>query len=321
MKARLAAFLAVLLLVVGGGVMVNEAAHGAEKTKGVIGISLLTQTNPFFVEMGQAMKAEAAKNGMEVIITSGEFDPAKQKDQVADFVVKRVSAIILCPCDSKAIGTSIAEANKAGIPVFTADIAALGGPGVKVISHIATDNLGGGRLAAKAMIQALKGNGKVAILDHPEVESVILRTKGFEEEIAKHNDSGAGKIEIVAKLPGGGAKDKSFKAAEDILQAHPDLNGIFAINDPSALGAVAALEKAGKLAQVKVIGFDGMPEGKQAIKQGKVYGDPVQFPDKIGAQAVDSVVKYLAGDDVPPQSLIPTALYYQEDAQKDASLK
>lgn len=289
-----------------------------QKPKATIGVSLLTLTNPFFVDLGNAMKDEAAKNGMEVILTAGEFDVAKQKNQVADFIVKRVDAIVLCPCDSKAIGTSIAEANKAGIPVFTADIAALSG---KVVSHVATDNYGGGKEAAKAIIEALGGTGKVAILDHPEVESVLLRTKGFEEIIAQHNAAGGGKIEIVAKLPGGGAKDKSFKTAEDILQAHANLDGIFAINDPSALGAVAALEKAGKAGRVKVVGFDGMPEGKQAIKSGKIYADPIQFPDRIGRQTVQAIVKYMAGDDVPRQILIPTALYRKADAEKDQTLK
>jgi len=289
-------------------------APAADKKKTVIGVSLLTMTNPFFRDLGEAMKVEAAKHGMEVVLTSGEFDAAKQHNQVADFIVKHVDAIVLSPCDSKAVGTAIEEANKAGIPVFTADIAALGG--AKVVSHVATDNYGGGKLAATAMIEALGGTGKVAILDYPEVESVIMRTKGFEEELKAQN----AKIEIVAKLPGGGAKDKSFKAAEDVLQAHPDIRGIFAINDPSALGAVAALEKAGKTT-VQVVGFDGQPEGKQAIKAGKIYADPVQFPEKIGTQCVQNIVKYLAGDDVPPQVLIPTALYRKADAAKDGTLK
>src|SRR5687768_1538784 len=310
--------LAVLVIACATPAPARGAADKPARPKPVIGVSLLTLTNPFFLELGEAMKEEAAKHGMEVVLTAGEFDVAKQRNQVNDFIVRRVSAIVLCPCDSKAIGTAIADANKAGIPVFTADIASLADPKTaKVEGHVATDNLGGGRLAAKAVIEALGGSGKVAVLDFPEVESVLLRTKGFEEEIAKHNAAGKGTIRVVTKLPGGGAKDKSFKATEDILQAHPDLNGIFAINDPSALGAVAALEKAGKLAAVKVIGFDGQPEGKQAIRDGKIYADPIQFPDKIGRQAIGLVVKYVNGDDVPKETLIPTALYRKADAEKD----
>ena len=297
-----------------------QSVLAAPVKKAQIGVSLLTLTNPFFRDLGEAMKDEAAKHGMEVILVSGEFDAAKQRNQVADFIVKRSAAIVLSPCDSKAVGTAIAEANKAGIPVFTVDIAALAG-GVKVVSHVATDNLGGGRLAAQAIIEALGGVGKVAILDHPEVESVMLRTKGFEEELAKQKQEKGVNIQVVAKLPGGGTKDKSFRAAEDLMQAHPELNGIFAINDPSALGAVAALEKSGKLAQVKVVGFDGMPEGKQAIKAGQIYADPIQFPDKIGRIAVQTIRKYLDGDDVASETLIPTALYRKADAEKDPALK
>ena len=117
------------------------------KKKATIGVSLLTMTNPFFRELGDAMKEEAAKNNMDVILTAGEFDPAKQHHQVSDFITRRVDAIVLSPCDSKSIGTAIAEANKAGIPVFTVDIAALAS-GAKVVSHVATDNFGGGRMAA-----------------------------------------------------------------------------------------------------------------------------------------------------------------------------
>src|SRR5207302_6635623 len=141
-----------------------------------------------------------------------------------DFIVKKVAGIVLTPCDSKAIGPAIKEANDAGIPVFTADIACLA-PGVKVVAHIATDNYGGGKEAAKAMIEALgEGGGKIAILDHKIVESCILRVKGFKEVLDDHNTKAkSGKIDIVAELNGGGAKDIGYKAAEDVLQAHPDL--------------------------------------------------------------------------------------------------
>lgn len=289
----------------------------AADSKPKLGVSLLTLTNPFFRDLAEGMKAEAAKHGMEVVVVSGEFDAARQRNQVADFIVQRFAAIILSPCDSKAVGTAIAEANAAGIPVFTVDIAALGGG--KVVCHVATDNLGGGRLAAQALIEALGGRGKVAILDHPEVESVILRTRGFEEELARQTREKGVTMKVVARLPGGATKDKSFKAAEDLLQAHPDLDGIFAINDPSALGAVAALEKANRLARVKVVGFDGMPEGKAAIRAGQVYADPVQFPDRIGRTAVQQIRKYLDGDDVPKEILIPTALFRKADAEKEAA--
>ena len=148
-----------------------------------------------------------------------------------------------------------------------------------------------------------------------------LRVKGFREVIDAHNASGAAKIDLVMELDGGGAKDVGYKAAEDALQATPDLRGIFAINDPSALGARAALEKANKTAQVVIVGFDGQPEGKQAIKEGKIYADPIQFPDRMGIEIVRAIVMHSKGEDVPKEMLIPTSLYRKADGEKDASLK
>src|SRR5579862_247926 len=272
----LAAFLLSLVL----AASVSAQSASATKPVKIIGVSVLATNNPFFVEMGNSMRDEAAKQGAEVILTSADLSVTRQQGQVADFISKRVNAIVLCPADSKAIGTSIAEARAAGIPVFTADIAAIS-EGDSVICHVATDNHAGGREAGQAMIQALGGNGSVAILDHPEVESVMLRTKGFTEVIDEYNRSGKGKIEIVAVIPCRGGNWQAYVVATELLKAHPDINGVFAINDPSALGAVLAIEQSGKSGQIKVIGFDAQPQGRKAIKEGKIWGDPVQYPDKI----------------------------------------
>ena len=298
------------------------AAGTAGQSRGVIGVSVLTLTNPFFKVIGDNITTEMRKAGYDTVVVSGEFDVANQQRQVRDFIVSKAAAIVLCPCDSKAIGPVIQEANAAGIPVFTADIACLA-PDAKVVSHIATDNYGGGKQAGEAMIEALgEAGGKVVILDFKAAESCLLRVKGFKEVIDAHNaDRESGKIEIVAELPGDGQKDKGYRAAEDALQAHPDLAGIFAINDPSALGARAALEKAEKADQVKLIGFDGQPEGKEAIRDGKIFADPIQHPDQIGITTAQSILKYLEGEEVPPEQLIPTKLYKQADGRNDPELK
>ena len=90
--------------------------------------------------------------------------------------------------------------------------------------------------------------------------------------------------------------------------------------DPSALGALGALENAGKADQVVIIGFDGQPEGKQAIKDGKIFADPIQFPDRMGIEVVQAIVKHSKGEEVPPAIWIPTKLYRQEDAAEDPDL-
>ncbi|GDY20095.1 LacI family transcriptional regulator [Verrucomicrobiota bacterium] len=292
----------------------------AAKAKGTIGVSLLTLDNPFFKVIGDNITAEGKKRGYETIVVSGDKDVAKQGNQIKDFIVKKVSAIVLSPCDSKSIIPVIQEANAAGIPVFTVDIPC-NEPGVKIVTQIATDNYGGGKEAGRAMIEALgEAGGKVAVLHFKQAESCQLRVKGFREVIDAHNASGKAKIDIVTELESGGAKDAGYKAAEDALQANGDLRGIFAINDPAALGARAALEKAGKT-QVLIVGFDGQPEGKQAIKDGKIYADPIQFPDKMGVQIVDAIIRHSKGESLPPQMLIPTSLYKKADALKDPELK
>ncbi len=298
------------------------ASQSSAESKGLIAASCITLTNPYFILIKDVMTEEAAKHGYDVVFLSGDQDPAKQANQIKDFIVQKASAIALNPCDSKAVGPSIKEANEAGIPVFTFDIKCQA-PDVEIVSHIATDNFQGGQLAGEAMIEALGAEGgKIVILDYKPAESCIMRVDGFKEVIDKHNAGrDTGKILIMAELPGDGVKDKGFKASEDALQAHPDLAGIFAINDPSGLGAVAALEKAGKLDDVAVIAFDGQPEGKQAIKDGKIYADPVQFPDQIARKTVQAIIDHFDGKDVPEEELIPAALYRQADGLKDPELK
>lgn len=295
-------------------------AAGIE-SKGTIGVSLLTLDNPFFKVIGDNITREGKKHGYEVIVVSGDKDVAKQSNQIKDFIVKKVSAIVLSPCDSKSIVPVIQEANAAGIPVFTVDIPC-NEPGVKIVTQITTDNYGGGKEGGRAMIEALgEAGGKIAVLHFKQAESCQLRVKGFTEVIEAHNASGKAKIDIVTELESGGAKDLGYKAADDALQAHSDLRGIFAINDPAALGARAALEKAGKERQVVIIGFDGQPEGKQAIKDDKIYADPIQFPDKMGIQIVDAIIRHSKGETLPPQILIPTSLYRRADAMMDPNLK
>ena len=302
----------------------DEAATSSDdsaKSKGTIGFSVLTLGNPFFSVIAENVRNEAAKNGYDVIVVDGDRDVQKQANQIDDFLTKGVSAIILNPCDRISIGTAVRKANEAGVPVFTCDLKCVA-EGAKVTSHVGSDNLQGGRLAGDAMIEALgESGGKVLVVHFPQANSCQLRVQGFKEVIGAYNQGlVTGMIEVVAELDGGGVRDEGYKVTEDTLQAHPDLAGIFAINDPSALGARAALEKAGKQDEVKIVAFDGQPEGKQAIKDGKIFADPVQFPDKIGTKTVQLIMAYFNGEEVPEEVLIPTSLYRREDGLNDPSL-
>ncbi len=299
----------------------TEKSAAPSASKGTIGFSTLTLTNPFFKIIADTMTEEARKNGYEVVVVSGDQDVNRQTAQIEDFIVKGVSAIVLNPCDSKAVGTAIRKANEAGIPVFTNDIKYDGTEG-RVECHIATDNAQGGRLAGEAMVKLIgETGGKVAVLHYPDVESCQLRVKGFTEIIDSHNaKEGASQITIAITLNGQGAREAGFAVAKDAIEAHPDMAAIFAINDLSALGARSALEAAGKTEQVRIIGFDGTLEGKQAILKGQIVCDPIQFPDKMGRTTIEMIVKYFDGEKPPEEVLIPSSLYYREDAEKDPEL-
>ena len=306
----------------GGSSEQNSKSENSNGSKGTIGISVLTLGNPFFNVIAEGVKEEAAKHGYDVLVVDGDRDVQKQANQIDDFLTKGVVAIILNPCDRQSIGPAIEKANQAGVPVFTCDLKCVA-EGAEVVSHVGSDNLQGGKLAGEAMIEALGAQGgEVLVIHFPQANSCQLRVRGFEEVIAAYNQGlVAGRIEVVAELDGGGVRDEGYKVTEDTLQAHPDLRGIFAINDPSGLGARAALEKAGKQEQVTIVAFDGQPEGKQAIKDGKIFADPIQFPDLIGKKTVQLMMDYFSGNVVAKEVLIPTELYRQEDGANDPTLK
>ncbi len=256
------------------------------------------------------MRNEAAKYGYALIVVDASRDNAKQQSQVEDFISKRVDAIVLTPYDSQAIGSAIAEANNAGIPVFTADIASASRQG-RVVAHVASDNVQGGYQAGKLICKAVGTSGGVAIVDEPEVTSVQDRVKGFKAALAQLCPG----VTIVADVDSGGTRDKASSDTGDMLQAHRDLKGIFGINDDSALGALAAVKAAGMTGKIAIVGYDATPEARAAIARGDMYGDAIQYPAKIGATTVDVIHGYFGGSTPPPIVKIGVGTYTRADAQ------
>ncbi|MCH5375715.1 MAG: substrate-binding domain-containing protein, partial [Planctomycetes bacterium] len=292
------------------------------ETKGTIGFSALTLKNPFFKIIADSLTAEAKKQGFEVIVNDAERDVNEQSKHIDNYIAQQVTAIVLNPADRIAIGPAVKKANEAGIPVFTCDLQCVA-EDVEIAGHVGTDNYQGGELAGQAMIEAVgETGGQILILHFKQANSCVLRVEGFRKVIDAYNaNRESGKIQIAAELEGGGLRDEGYRATSDALQAHPDLVGIFAINDPSALGAWKALQQAGKADQVKLIGFDGQSEAKQAIKDGHFYADPIHFPEEMGMQTVANFLLYLNGEPFERVQLIPTELYRQSDARQDPELQ
>jgi ABC-type sugar transport system substrate-binding protein len=269
----------------------NRATTNGSK-RPVVGVSLLTETHAFYKELEDGLREEAAARGLDLVIVACEMDPAKQAAQIEDFVAERVSAILVAPCDSSAIGAHLAGPARAHIPVFSADIAVRGGP---VVSHVASDNVQGGRLAAKTLAHLIGDKGRVLVLDQPEVASVQDRVRGFDEEMKNHPG-----IAVVGHPSGAGQRATAMAVMEDMLQAHRDLNGVFGINDDSALGAAAVIEAAGRK-DIVVVGYDATPEAQAAITRGSpLKADVVQYPRRIGKTAIDIIARYLKGETVEP---------------------
>ena len=288
-RLRIVLALAISLIVVGchrGG------ERGAGATRPVVGVSLLTQTHAFYKELEDGLREEANARNLELLIVACEMDPAKQAAQIEDFVAQRVAAILVAPCDSSAIGPHLAGPARARIPVFSADIAVRT---ATVVSHVASDNVQGGRLAAQTIARLIGDKGNVLIIDHPEVASVQDRTRGFDEEMKNHPQ-----IRIVGRPSGSGQRARAMAVMEDMLQAHRDLNGVFGINDDSALGAASVIETAGRK-DIVVVGFDATAEAQAAIARGgALKADVVQYPRKIGKTAIETIARYLHGEKVEP---------------------
>jgi ribose transport system substrate-binding protein len=314
---RFVAYLCVLALAACGGSSsssssASSSAPGSAAPGGkTIGVSIQNREAQFYQSVESGMKAEAAKYGYTVNVVDANRDNSKQQGQVEDFISQKVSAIVLTPYDSQAIGSAIVEANTANIPVFTADIANASSQG-KVVSHIASDNVQGGGEAGKLICAALgKAGGSVAILDEPEVTSVQDRVKGFKAALAATCPN----VKVIADIDGGGERAKASSAMDDIMQAHKDLKGVFGINDDSALGAARAIDAAGMKGQIAVVGYDATPEAQTEIKDGSMYGDAIQHPDQIGAKTIDAIHDYFSGKTPPAKIAIPVGTFTKANAK------
>lgn len=276
-------------------------ANSTDAAKKKIGVTLLTREDDFYRELEAGLKESAAQNGFELIVQSGDKDLSKQQSQIDNFIVQKMSAIIVCPTDTRGIAPAIERANAANIPVFTADIAAGGG---RIVSHIASNNTEGGRLAAEFIAKALgTETAKVGIIGQPEVQSVVDRETGFKEALAKYPN-----LRLVPTLNGEGKRDRALKAAEDLLQGNPDIKAIFCINDETALGALSAVEAKGKT-DVIIVGYDAAPEAVEKIKKGTALkADVAQQPREIGKQTIDAIAKHFRGEQVAPKTDVPVKI-------------
>jgi ribose transport system substrate-binding protein len=268
--------------------------------KVTLGLSLSTLNNPFFVTLKEGAEEAAGQAGVELIVVDAQDDPAKEATNVEDLIQKGVDALLVNPTDADAIVPSIQKANEAGIPVFTIDRGAAGG---EIVSHIASDNVAGGRMAGEFLCQALGGAGKVVELEGIAGTSAARdRGQGFNDYMS----SACSGVEIVARQTANFNRAEGLSVFENILQAQPEIDGVFAHNDEMILGAIEAAEAAGRAAEIIFVGFDAIDDAVAAVDAGQLAATIAQQPAEMGRLGVEFAVKHLNGESI--ESYVPVDL-------------
>lgn len=275
----------------------SEDTTGGEEASGdyTIGFSISTLNNPFFVTLSEGAEAKASELGASLSVVDAQDDASKQASDVEDLIQQGVDMILINPVDSEAVASAVESANNANIPVITVDRSAEGG---EVVSHIASDNVAGGEMAGEYLLSLVGDNAQVAELEGvPGSSAARERGEGF-------NNVATESLDVVAKQTANFNRAEGLSVMENILQANPDVTGVFAHNDEMALGALEAIEAAGK--EVAVVGFDATNDAVAAVEEGRLDGTIAQKPELIGEMAVETAVQHLDGEEV--EASIPVEL-------------
>ena len=275
-----------------------------------VALVVKTLNNPFFVDMERGARAAADSLGVELIVQAPEreIDVEKQMQIVENLIQRRVGVLALVPNGSREIVPAVVEANRAGIPVVVVDTrvdaAALRAAGGETATFIGSDNVDGGRLAGHHVAERLGGAGTVALIEGiPGHETGDSRLRGFREAIAEHPG-----VRIVASQTANWERDRAFDVAQNLLQAHPDLDAIFAANDVMALGAVEAIAAAGRAGEVVVVGFDAQDDALDAVRAGRMAATIAQHPVEMGRRAVEAAWRILQGERLPDEQPVSIEL-------------
>jgi len=265
--------------------------------KDAIALVISTLDNPFFVTLKEGAEKQAKALDYDLVVLDSQNDPAKELANVEDISVRGVKILLINPTDSDAVGNAIAVANQKKLPVITLDRAANKG---QVVAHIASDNTAGGEMAGNYIAEKLGKGAKIIQLEGIAGTSAAReRGAGFAKAAQAHD------FKILASQPADFDRSKGLNVMENLLTAQPEVQGVFAQNDEMALGALRAIQAAGKKDLV-LVGFDGTDDGVKAVKGGKMAATIAQQPEKIGEIGVQTADKVLKGEKV--EASIPVEL-------------
>jgi ribose transport system substrate-binding protein len=276
----------------------NEAEGGGRK----FAYCTSTLNNPFMTTIGDALKKACEENGDELVVYDPQYDQAKQISQIEDAITQGVDGIFLLPVDSDGVKTVLQTAKDKDIPVI-----ALDNPVTDVDlvdANVASDNYNAGYIVGQAMLEDFPGGAKVAVIDSPTMVACVDRFEGF--AAALEEASMTDKFEICAQQDAQASLEKAMPIADNMIQANPDIEAFYGINDPTALGIIAALQAADKLGDIKIYGVDGSPDGKSAIENGTLQITAAQSPVGIAHTAYENILKALDGETIEKDIKVET---------------
>jgi ribose transport system substrate-binding protein len=288
-----------------------------------VALVMKTLNNPFFIDMQRGAEDAARQLNVDLVVQAAEreTDVERQMQIVENLIQARVGALALTPSGSREVVPAVGKANAANIPVVIVDTrldpTTAKNAGVKTASFVGSDNYRGGQIIGDYLTKASGGHAKVAILEGiPGHETGDSRVRGFHDAIKASPG-----IVVVASQPANWERDQGFTVFQNILQAHPDVDTVFACNDIMALGAVEAIAAAGKRGTIRVLGFDAIEDARRAIADGRMEATVAQFPDEMGRIAVETAVKALKGETVPPDIGVRIGLVTKDNAAREGGRK
>ena len=274
----------------------------------VFGVSYMTMNNPFYKIINNEILKVVEKNNDTLITLDPELDVDKQNEQIYKFIDAKVDGIFINPIDFKQIEPALQAAKRANIPVIIID-APVSDESL-VNCTIVSDNYDAGVQCAKDMMERLD-SANIVLLKHTTAKSAKERIEGFLSVIDNNE-----KYKVINEAECDGQLEIAMPKMQEIIKQTPDIDVVMALNDPSALGALAALEKNNKN-DVMVYGIDGTPEIKALIGRNQmIVGTVAQSPIKMGQIAVENMYNILNGKKVEKNIIIPISLINKENLFK-----
>lgn len=286
----------------------RENVPGAKAGGRLFAVSFMTFNNPFFVDLNEGIKAVVEARGDQLVTLDSQNNSLKQRNDLSDLLQQSPAAIFLNPVNWEGIRGTLLEAKRKQVPVIVVDTD-VSDPGL-VLCQVISDNLGAGRLAAGALAQ-VNPNAKIAILHLSTAKSCIDRVTGFREGIARYPG-----MSILDTQEGKGTIEGGRPVMQDLLGRYPELDAVFPINDPSAIGAYSAIESAGRAGKVTIVTVDGSREAAAYIRDGKIFSSSAQSPTEIGRVAAEKAYEHLEGKPVEKDIRIPVKLVTRENASE-----